>query len=357
MFVLVGCTSGRPETTVRGVSRTDAQTIDRLFAQYARADVPGAAVAVIDDGRVAFARAYGLANLETRAPVTERTNFRLASLSKAFTAMAIMLLVQEGRLSFDERVSDVLPGFPAYGRNILIRHLLTHTSGLRAYQDFVGPSQGRPLTDRDVLELLGRTDTLLFPPGSAFRYGDSGYAVLALVVEAVSRSSFAQFLHDRVFVPAGMSSTLAYEPGVSEVPHRALGYAGGSAGFRLSDQSSASTVLGDGGIYSSVYDLIAWDRALDKHRLVAPPLQRLAWAPASLDDGTTTRYGFGWFVDRDTTGTYVSHRGETSGFTNVVVKYPTRRLTVVVLTNRRGGSPSDIATTITTLASFRRTSP
>ena len=353
LLTVAGCATGRSDSSVSGVSATDAQAIDTLFGQYARPAVPGAAVVVIKNGRVAFARGYGLADLETNTPVTERTNFRLASLTKAFTAMAVMLLVNEGRLRFDDRLRDILPDFPAYGRDIVIRHLLTHTSGLRPYEALVRDSQIRSMKDRDVLALLRRTDTLLFQPGSAFRYGDSGYAILALVVEAVSGKSFASFLHDRIFTQIGMNSTVAYEPGISVVPNRALGYSPSPTGFRLSDQSTMSTVLGDGGIYSSVRDLVAWDRALDDHRLVDPQLQQFAWTPAGLNDGTQTRYGFGWFIGRDETGPYVSHRGETSGFTNFIVKYPKRQLTVVVLTNRRGGNPWDIAATVTALASFQ----
>jgi CubicO group peptidase (beta-lactamase class C family) len=357
LVVLGGCatrgaTGGSSAATA--VSASEAQTIDALFTPYAQAGVPGAAVAIIDGGRVAFLRTYGLANLETKTPLTDRTNVRLASLTKAFTAMAIMQLVNDGVLRLDDHVRDVLPDFPAYGSAIRIRHLLNHTSGLRAYDELIPAAQSRQLKDRDVLALLHRADTLLFAPGSAFRYVDSGYAVLALVVEAVSGKSFARFLNDRIFTPAGMSTTLAYEPGGPDVVNRALGYEATPAGFRVAEQNLTSTVLGDGGVYSSAHDLILWDRALDDHRLIPAPLQHLAWAPATLDDGTPTRYGFGWYLDRDGTEPYVFHRGETTGLSHVIVKYPTRRLTIIVLTNRRGGAPDDIATTIAKLASFRR---
>jgi CubicO group peptidase (beta-lactamase class C family) len=351
LLMLGGCASGgsSPGTAV---SAPDAQRIDALFKPYSQPGAPGAVVAVIDHGRVVFVRSYGLANIETKTRFTDRTNVRLASLTKAFTAMAIMLLLNDDALRLDDHVRDLLPDFPSYGEAITIRHLLNHTSGLRAYQEFIPAGVARPLKDHDVLTLLHRTDTLLFPPGSAFRYGDSAYAVLALVVEAVSRKSFAHFLNERIFVPAGMRATLAYEPGGRDVPNRARGYTATRAGFRIADENVTSTVLGDGGVYSSAHDLIAWDRALEHHRLVPARLQRLAWGPSTLNDGTPTRYGFGWYLDRDGTGTYVFHRGETTGFTHVIMKYPTRQLTVVVLTNRRGGAPDEIAKTVTRLASF-----
>jgi CubicO group peptidase (beta-lactamase class C family) len=354
--IVVAVVSGTGVTTLASVpeivSSPDAETIDRLFADYNRPSVPGAAVAVIHRGRLAFVRTYGLANLETKARITERTSFRLASLTKPFTAMAVMLLIRDGRLTLDTRVAEIIRDFPAYGREIRIRHLLTHTSGLQAYEDFVPKSTTRPVSDRDVVKLLKRTDRLLFRPGTAFRYGDSGYAVLAVVVETVSGRPFATFLRERVFAPLGMTSTITWTSDASTIRQRALGYAATTGGFRPADQSVTSTVLGDGGIYSSVHDLVAWDRALDNRELVGARLQRLAWTPASLDDGTKTHYGFGWYIQRDGDGTRVYHRGETSGFSNFIVKFPERKTTLIVLTNRQGGAASDLATKIMALASL-----
>ena len=353
LVALAGCGAVASDSSTGRISAADAQAVDRLFSRYDRPGAPGAAVAVIDRGRVAFLRTYGLADLETGARVTESTNFRLASLTKPFTALAVLLLIRDGRLTLDERVADLLPDFPAYGREIRIRHLLTHTSGLRAYQDFVPDASTRHVKDRDVVALLRRTETLLFPPGSAFRYGDSGYALLALVVETVSGQPFAAFMRDRIFARAGMTSTVVWQPGVSDVRNRALGYAPTASGFRLADHSNTSTVLGDGGIYSSVRDLVAWDRALDEHTLVDARLQQLAWTPAALADGTPTHYGLGWFIERGADGTRVFHRGDTSGFSNFIVKYPERKQTLLVLTNRRGGAATDLAATIMALPSFR----
>jgi CubicO group peptidase (beta-lactamase class C family) len=353
LLVLSGCVTRRSESPVRAVSTADTQAIDELFVPYARPGAPGAAVVVIAGGRPVFMRGYGLAEVESSTAVTERTNFRLASLTKAFTAMAILLLVNDGRLRLDEHVRTILPDFPAYGRDIRIRHLLSHTSGLRPYLDFVADAPARQIRDRDVLALLHLAKATEFPPGAAFRYGDSGYAILALVVETVSGVPFARFLHDRIFAPIGMTSTIAYEPGGPAVPDRAMGYALTPGGVSPADQSVTSAVLGDGGIYSSVRDLVAWDRALDSRALVDPQLQQLAWTPAALNDGARARYGFGWFIDRDATELRLFHYAETSGFTNFIVKYPDRRLTVVVLTNRRGGTPGRIAAAIAALPSFR----
>lgn len=317
--------------------------MDSLFRDYSGPDSPGASVVVIRDGQVALSRAYGLADLEKRTPATPESNYRLASLTKQFTAMAILLLVQDGKLRLDDRVVDVLPGFPSYLREVRIQHLLQHTSGIWDYEDFVPATQTVQVKDRDVLELLARKDRTYFPPGTAVRYSNSGYAVLALIVQQVGGMSFARFLHERVFVPSGMPGTVAHEEGLSTVPRRAYGYAVGPSGFIPRDQSPTSAVLGDGGIYTSVVGLVAWDRALDSHGLVSAESLQKAWTPPTLPDGKASTYGFGWFVDDDGGKKRLSHHGETCGFTNAIVKYPEQRLTVIVLTNRAGGEPWRLA--------------
>jgi CubicO group peptidase (beta-lactamase class C family) len=210
------------ESSVRATNKA----IDRLLAPYDRADVPGASVIVLRDGAPIYSRAVGSADLESHTPATTHTDYRLASLSKAFTAMSIMLLVKDGKLHYDDRVADVLPGFPAYAHDVRIRHLLTHTSGLVDYEDFVPDSQTTQLDDDDVLKLMHRTDTLNFAPGSAYHYSNSAYVLLGLIVQHVSGMPFPKFLHDRIFAPLHMDGTVAYVKGQSTVPNRAYGYTG-----------------------------------------------------------------------------------------------------------------------------------
>jgi CubicO group peptidase (beta-lactamase class C family) len=314
----------------------DAKAVDALFTDYACPGCPGASVIVLHQGKVALVRAYGLADVDAGTRATPETNYRLASLTKQLTAMAVMVLAERGKLRYDDRVSDFLPGLP---REIRLRHLLHHTSGIWDYEDFVPAESPRQVSDRDVATLLSRERRTHFAPGSAVRYSNSGYALLALVVERASGMRFAEFLRKHVFIPAGMQASVAYESGISTVPRRAFGYVAAPAGFRKRDQSPTSAVLGDGGVYSSVVDLAAWDRALDEHRLVGAAAQRLAWTAGS----ASSHYGFGWFVDDDRGRRRLSHHGETCGFTNAIVKYPDQRLTVIVLTNRAGGEPWTIA--------------
>lgn len=329
--------------------------VNALFQEYDRPDVPGASVMIIRDGKVLYQRAYGLADLEKRIPATSKTNYRLASCTKQFTALAIMLLDQRKKLSLDQRLTDFFPGFPAYGRNITVRHLLNHTSGLVAYESILEKqtppqfTETNQVKDRDVLELLKQQSVTYFPPGSQYRYSNSGYALLALIVESVSHTSFAQFLKKNIFAPLHMKNSLAYEKGISVVRNRAYGYTRREKGFERTDQSATSAVLGDGGVYSSVSDLFKWDQALYGGKLVRPEMLKQAFTPAVLADGKTTAYGFGWEI-----GTYrglktLSHGGSTMGFRTRIMRFPEQRFTVIVLLNRSGANPGEIANRIADL--------
>jgi CubicO group peptidase (beta-lactamase class C family) len=317
--------------------------IDALFADYTGPAVPGASVVVIRDGRVILRRAYGMADLERHVAASPETVYRLASVSKQFTAMAIMLLAQGGKIRYDQPIREILPEIPVGAQGVTVRHLLNHTSGLPDYEDLIPDSQTTQVSDRDVLALLAHKDTLYFSPGSEYRYSNSGYVLLGLIVERISRLSFAEFLRARIFAPLGMRASVAHVDGIDTVPHRAYGYSPDGAGFKATDQSVTSATLGDGGIYTNVDDLVHWDQALYGETLVDAVTLRLATTPPPLPGGAETQYGFGWFVDAYRRERRWRHTGETSGFRNAIQRFPGRRFTVIVLTNRNGGEPSGVA--------------
>jgi len=209
--------------TVAVASTVPAQ-LDAILQDYGRADAPGASVLVAQDGKVLYRKAFGLANLEERTPITTATNFRLASVTKQFTATAVLLLAERGKLSLDDPLTRFFPGFARAAHGVQVRHLLGHTSGLLDYEELIPPGTTVPLKDKDVLDLVGKEDRLYFAPGSQFRYSNTGYALLALIVEKVSGRSFAQFLEENIFDPLGMAGTVAYEEGISKVARRAYGY-------------------------------------------------------------------------------------------------------------------------------------
>ena len=340
-------------TTGTRVTADDFRFVDSLFAAYSGADVPGASVAVIRDAQVIIRRAYGMADLERRVSATPETDYRLASVSKQFTAMAVMMLAQAGKLRYDQAVRDFLPELPAATRAVTVRHLLNHTSGLWDYEDLIPPSQSAQLNDHDVLALVASQDSLYFPAGTQYRYSNSGYVLLGIIVARVSGMSYADFLRTQIFTPLGMNATVAHVEGSDTVPRRAYGYSPSGGTFVQTDQSVTSATLGDGGIYTNVDNMVLWDQALYESKLVIAPMLELATTPPPLPGGATTEYGFGWFVDRYRGEKRWRHTGETSGFRNAIQRFPRRRLTVVVLTNRSTGEPGAIAERIADRLLFR----
>ena len=329
------------------------EKLDGLFSDYSKPASPGGSVAVLVDGKTVFSKSYGLADVANSIPATPKTNYRLASVTKQFTATAILQLVDRGKLSLDARLTDVLPGAPAYTRDMRIRHLLTHTSGLVDYEDLIPGSQTVQVLDRDVLRLLSTTDSVYFRPGESYKYSNSGYALLALVVEALSGQSFAAFLKQNIFDPLGMDHTVAFENGISYVENRAFGHSRSETGFIQTDQSVTSAVLGDGGIYSSVEDLRRWDRELVENRLISRELRQQSFTPAVLNNGTRTKYGFGWNIEPYKNEFSVFHTGSTRGFRNAILRFPDRKFTIVILTNRNEGEPLEIAKKIADLLLVR----
>jgi CubicO group peptidase (beta-lactamase class C family) len=311
---------------------------DALLPKYA-GDVPGASVLVLRDGQLVVRASYGLADVEVGATTTPETNYRLASITKQFTAAGILLLAEDGRLKLDDRVRTWLPLLPTAAQTVTIHHLLTHTSGLIDYEDVIPENVTAQLHDADVLRLLETQDRTYFRPGTGYRYSNSGYALLALIVQRASDKTFATFLRERIFQPLAMFNTVAYEEGVSTVNNRAFGYTEDAGGWNRTDQDQTSAVLGDGGIYSSIDDLAKWDAALYDGRLLHPSSLQAAFTPATHTDDPEIRYGYGWRI----TGETLWHSGETVGFRNVIVRYPKRRITVVVLTNRNEPEPYPLA--------------
>jgi len=323
-----------------------AAAVDALMADYA-GHGPGASVLVLRDGQSLVRRGYGLADLESGARAGPDTNYRLASVTKQFTAAAIVLLAEDGKLSIDDPVKRWLPTLPPAADAVTLRQLLSHASGLVDYEDHIPAGFDGQLHDIDVLRILEGQDRTYFPPGSDYRYSNSGYALLALVVGKASGLDFATFLRERIFQPLGMDATVAHQDGVDSVARRAYGYSRVGGRWTRTDQSQTSAVLGDGGIYSSIDDLAKWDAALyEDDRLLRAGSRALLFSPATTtDEPDVPHYGFGWRLNGDS----VWHSGESIGFRNVIVRWPGERLTVVVLSNRDDPEPYPLALAISRL--------
>lgn len=330
-----------------GAADRPNQRADARLARVGSPREPGAGALVLRDGRMVYMGVRGVADLQGMRPIDGRTSFRLASVTKQFTAMAVMLLVRDGRLRYEDALTDLFPGFPDYGRGITVRHLLNHTSGLPDYEDLMPPADPKApveqvqIDDAGVLELLKGQSAGWFVPGALWRYSNSGYVLLGLIVEKVSGRSFPTFLRERIFAPLRMDNTVAFVRGRNTVPDRAFGYAKDGRRWRFADQSPTSATLGDGGVYSSLYDLTLWDEALRSHRLLGEADMAPALAPVRLTgkgpvgpDGKPADYGFGWFLNGWQGRPRMWHYGETSGFRTSIQRFTADGLTVIVLANR-----------------------
>jgi CubicO group peptidase (beta-lactamase class C family) len=349
-------------TDVRMKNETDA-----IFSSAIAPNAPGLAVLVKKDGKIVFERGYGIADLRSKTSIDARTNFRLASVTKQFTAMAVMMLVHDGKLRYDETLSQIFPEFPAYGKTITIRNLLNHTSGLPDYEELMEAeekthgkrwSAEKQIRDAEVLQLLEKQSAGKFPPGSRWEYSNSGYVVLGLIVAKASGKSFGDFLQTRIFEPLKMDHTLVFEKGKNLVADRAYGHTKVGDTFAQTDQSSTSATLGDGGVYSNLEDLSKWDDALRNHTLLSEKEMQPALAPAQFSNGPqrmregetpepahgqNLEYGFGWFLDPYNNHQRMWHYGETIGFKTAIQRFTKDNLTIIVLCNRTDLDPGSLA--------------
>jgi CubicO group peptidase (beta-lactamase class C family) len=320
------------------LAHTPDPRIDRVFAPWDRPSSPGCALAVLQRGSLVYAKGYGAANLELGVPITPRTVFDIGSVSKQFTAMSIVLLAEDGRLSLDDEIHKFIPELPAYGAPVSVRSMLHHMSGLRSYTDLfdlAGVPEIDQTTDDDALALIARLKTLNFPPGRQYLYSDTNYFLLALVVRRLSGETLREFARRRIFEPLGMNSTHFHDDHGMIVPHRATGYAPRSgAGFDI-DMSNFEE-LGDGSVMTTVEDLARWERNFDA------PLVGGKGAIAQLQelgvrsDGSATPYAMGLILDEYRGLPRLQHTGEWVGYRASVLRFPRQRLGVIVLCNMVG---------------------
>ncbi|MBD3857414.1 MAG: beta-lactamase family protein, partial [Acidobacteria bacterium] len=257
--VLVGC--GGEEPSIRDPEIT--AKVAALFEDWSVGESPGAAVMVIEDGEVLFEGGFGLADIESETPITSQSAFRLASVSKQFTSMAIMILAERGQLDIDDKLTQYIPELARFGDDISIRHLLTHTGGLPDYYDVLEEEVGNSMPDTEkVMEFLAGWGEPLFAAGDRFEYSNPGYEMLALVVERVSGQTFGQFLEENIFEPLGMHSTVVRDSSEPEIPNRVYGYSRKDDAFVLYDDNVLNHIIGSGGVYSPLEDLYLWDQAL-----------------------------------------------------------------------------------------------
>ncbi|HJZ65687.1 MAG TPA: serine hydrolase domain-containing protein [Candidatus Acidoferrum sp.] len=360
-------------SNVKAQSKPSEKQIAGIFEGLATDKTPGLAVLVKQNGKVVFERGYGVRKLRSLSKIDTKTNFRLASVTKQFTAMAIMLLVQDKKLSYETKLGGIFPEFPEYGKKITVRQLLNHTGGLPDYEDLIDAAEKtrgsiwspeKQIQDAEVLSLLEKESKGKFAPGTKWDYSNSGYVVLGLIVAKVSGKPNGDFLRERILAPLKMADSVVFQKGKNTVPNRAYGHSKNGDTFKETDQSSTSATLGDGGVYSSVDDLSKWDDALGNHSLLSEEEMKPALEPAQFggpgnavlpDDapaalhGVPVKYGFGWFLDPYKGHERMWHYGDTMGFKTAIQRFTKDGLTVIVLCNRTDLDPGALAEQVANL--------
>jgi CubicO group peptidase (beta-lactamase class C family) len=325
-----------PMLLVLSHSWTAMANEDPQLAAKVEAALPphsGACVLAINGGEVVFEHAYGLADVQGKTACTPETNFRLASVSKQFTAAAVMVLVDRGKISLDDRLTKFFPGFPAYGNNITVKHLLNHTSGLPAYEELIPKGTTLQLDDLDVLQLLMDTKDPRFAAGEKFEYSNSGYTLLGLVVEVTAQKPFHEFMASEIFKPLGMNDSVLFQRGLNEIPHRAFGHERRDGEWVRADQSLTSAVRGDGGVYSSLRDYSKWLRCVEERKLLSKSSYDAMFSPQVKTDRHGSHYGYGWFLDEYRGEARIHHNGDTRGFRSCVQRFPKRNAAIFVQLN------------------------
>ncbi len=308
------CMAAAPDLRAASDQENAAQ-VDALFQAFAGGKCPGVAVGIIRDGQLILKRGYGLADVEKAVPITSATIFRIGSVTKSFTSIAILQQVEAGKLSLDDPLARYLPDFPR-SHEILIRHLLSHTAGV---PDFVSIEQAEKIP-------------LDFPPGTRINYSNTGYDLLGKVLEKVTGQKYEEVLRDQIFQPAGMLHS-GYDT-TAELPGRAQGYLLNEKGaYQPIQPEGIASAFAAGGLYSNVEDMARWEQALEAGKLLKQETLEMASTPYRLPDGRHTAYGMGFMTNKYRELREVGHGGDINGFNAYVARYPEHGFAVIVLSN------------------------
>ncbi|TVR31037.1 MAG: class A beta-lactamase-related serine hydrolase [Balneolaceae bacterium] len=343
LFFSAGMVTAQPANSER-VSELDA-----IFSSWDSSDTPGCAVGVSKDGRHVLNRAWGMADLEHMVPNTPSTIFEAGSVSKQFVSASVILLALEGELSLEDDIRDYVPEMPDYGDVITLRHLMNHTSGLRDWGSVTSVSgwgRGNRTHNHDhVIDILSRQTQLNFPPGERYSYSNSGYNLLAIVVERVSGMPFADYSTQKIFEPLGMTSTQWRDDYTRIVKGRSSAYSGNAGGNTFTINRPIENVHGNGGLLTTVDDLLTWNYALSTSYF-SDEFNRELHQQGVLNGGRTISYASGVMIDSDHGQPQVVHTGATSGYRAYLSYYPDQKLSVALLCNVTGANPGGLGSAV-----------
>jgi CubicO group peptidase (beta-lactamase class C family) len=320
------------------MDRQIRKSIDNLVAPHFKPNEPGIAILVAKKGKIIYEQAFGSAQVELNVPMQPDMVFRVGSITKQFTAVGILQLAEQGKLSLQDSVQQYVKGFPYKGHTITIEHLLTHTAGLKDYMAIDHPDpyiERHDFTPQFLIDHF-KNAPLEFKPGTQYGYSNSGYVLLAYIIEVVSGQKYHAYMREQVLKPAGLKSTY-YASENAIIPKRAAGYTRDNGSYENTYQQSISIGYGCGDLLSTVEDLYQWNTALWQYKLLKKETLEKACTPYTLSNGNSTGYGYGWFNNEVNGSSCIHHEGQVSGFISVEQYFPAEDLFVAILTNVKSG--------------------
>ena len=327
----------------------EKQIDEMLEAQY-KPDIPGATALIAKDGKVIYRKAFGLANLELNVPMKPENVFEIGSITKQFTAVSILMLIEQNKLSLDDEITAFITDYPTNGKSITVHHLLNHTSGIKSYTDMASFRE-LARTDMTPTELIDvfKNEPMDFDPGEDWHYNNSGYILLGYIIEKVSGDSYADFIQKNIFDQLGMKHSY-YGSKSKLIPNRAAGYQPTETGYKIADYLSMSLPYAAGSIMSTIDDLLLWNQAVHTNALISKESKKLAFKNYPLNNGKLTNYGFGWQPNELNGTPSIEHGGGIFGYNTMGVYVPSENVYVAVFTNANGNSPTALAVKMAALA-------
>ncbi len=326
------------------------QTIDSLLQETFKPSEPGATVILVKEGEVIYRAGLGIANLELGVLIKPEMVFRLGSITKQFTAVAILMLEEQGKLALTDSITKFLPDYPTHDYLITVEHLLTHTSGIKSYTSMPEWQSlwRKEFTVQGLIDFF-KYQPMQSAPGKRWAYNNSGYCLLGAIIEKASGQTYEQFLQNSIFNPLGMKQSY-YDSPIRVIPWRAAGYEKGPQGYTNAEYLSMTQPYAAGSLASTVDDLAIWDAALYTGQLLKPETLQQAFVSYRLTDGTPTDYGYGWTLSEYAGQRLIEHGGGIHGFRSYAIRIPDKRIFVAVLSNNAGASPGELTFKIATLA-------
>jgi D-alanyl-D-alanine carboxypeptidase len=317
----------------------NTKKVDSLLQSVYADDLPGVSVAIVHDGKVILKKSYGVREIDSKEKISSSTNFNIASLTKQFTAMAILQLAEKNKLSLSDKLSHFFPKMnPKLADAITVKELLTHTSSIPDHYDYTNTKNMHHAHDRDVLDAIKNTDSTYFTPGTKFRYSNTAFCILALIIEKTSGLSYHEYLEKNIFLPSGMKHSTVWNEQAS-IRQPAIGYELDSMQKKFRKSQAEENVFfsteGDGGIYTSVNDYLKWFKALQSGKVFPKKITDEARSiQFSIDKNKRPGYGYGWFIDNNDIWKKVYHSGSNGGFRSFSFTIPSQNILIVIFSNR-----------------------